>query len=79
MDNDVHGHVNSVVHYSLFDTAVNASVGRSSVRDAVGLFTAAAPHAAAEGFFVHVYVDRAGRRPVALPHDGRGALQRIAN
>ena len=122
MDNDVYGHVNNVVHYSLFDTAVNAhlveaglldvaagpviglvvetgcryartisfpevieaglrvaSIGRSSVRYEVGLFTAAAPEAAAEGFFIHVYVDRVHRRPIELPLAWREGLQRIVN
>lgn len=110
MDNDVYGHVNNVVHYSLFDTAVNrylieagaldihagaviglvvetrchyfdsiafpqtvhaglrvAHRGRTSVQYEVGLFADDAPLCAAAGRFVHVYVDRATRRPVPLP------------
>ena len=110
MDNDVYGHVNNVVYYSFFDTAVNrfliqagvldihqgpviglvvetqchyfaplqfpqsieaglrvAHVGRSSVRYEVGLFAAGEPLSAAAGHFVHVYVDRASRRPTPLP------------
>lgn len=110
MDNDIYGHVNNVVYYSWFDTAVNAlliergaldihqgstigfvvetqcnyfaplafpqtieagvrvaHVGSSSVRYEVGLFAKEAPTAAAQGHFVHVYVDRATQRPVALP------------
>ncbi|GAA0745789.1 acyl-CoA thioesterase [Ideonella azotifigens] len=110
MDNDVYGHVNNVVYYSFFDTAVNgylieagaldihagetiglvietrcnyfaplafpqaveaglrvAHVGRSSVRYEVGLFGAGDEMSAAAGHFVHVYVDRANRRPVPLP------------
>ncbi len=110
MDNDVYGHVNNVVYYSWFDTAVNryliesgaldihagtviglvvetqchyfapvafpqeveaglrvAHLGRSSVRYEVGLFAAGEPLTAARGHFVHVYVDRATQRPVALP------------
>ncbi|NWG73309.1 MAG: acyl-CoA thioesterase [Rubrivivax sp.] len=110
MDNDVYGHVNNVVYYSFFDTAVNAylidagaldlergdviglvvetkcsyfaplafpqavdaglrvaHLGRSSVRYEVGLFGAGEATTAAAGHFVHVYVDRATRRPVALP------------
>ncbi|QXQ05806.1 thioesterase family protein [Sphingosinicellaceae bacterium] len=121
MDNDAYGHVNNVVHYSLFDTAVNAylveagllditggvliglvvetgcryarpvsfpevvelglrvaMLGRSSVRYEVGLFTAGVAEAAAEGFFVHVYVDRAHRRPTSLPENWRAGLQRLA-
>ncbi|WP_043703106.1 acyl-CoA thioesterase [Tepidimonas taiwanensis] len=108
MDNDLYGHVNNVVYYSWFDTAVNgylieagaldihageviglvvetqchyfaslafpqpveaglrvAHIGRSSVRYEVGIFAAGAAQTAARGHFVHVYVDRASRRPVA--------------
>lgn len=110
MDNDIYGHINNVVYYSFFDTAVNgylidagaldihagaviglviethcnyfaplafpqtieaglrvAHLGSSSVRYEVGLFAAGEPLAAAAGHFVHVYVDRASRRPVPLP------------
>ena len=42
-------------------------VGTSSVRYEVGLFAPGEPLAAAVGHFVHVYVDRAARRPVPLP------------
>jgi acyl-CoA thioester hydrolase len=44
-----------------------AHVGTSSVRYEVGLFAPGEPLAAAVGHFVHVYVDRATRRPVPLP------------
>ncbi len=44
-----------------------AHVGTSSVRYEVGLFAPDALLAAAVGHFVHVYVDRATRRPVPLP------------
>lgn len=117
-DNDVYGHVNNVVYYAFFDTAVNgllveagvldiarspviglvvetgcryhapiafpdvvtagvrvARIGRSSVRYEIGLFRGDADEAGAEGFFVHVYVDRATRRPVALPEPLRTVLQ----
>lgn len=110
MDNDAYGHLNNVVYYSLFDTAVNqylieagaldiqhspviglvvethcnffaaiefpqaveaglrvAHRGSSSVRYEIGLFAAGQPISAARGHFVHVYVDRATRRPAALP------------
>src|SRR5690606_39936295 len=33
MDNDAYGHMNNVVHYSLFDTAVNAFLIQSGVLD----------------------------------------------
>jgi acyl-CoA thioester hydrolase len=42
-------------------------IGKSSVRYEVGLFAQGQPLTAARGHFVHVYVDRTTRRPVALP------------
>ena len=109
-DNDVYGHVNNVVYYSWFDTAVNAlliergaldihrgqtigfvvethcnyfaplafpqavdagirvaQAGTSSVRYEIALFAEGADAAAAQGHFVHVYVDRETQRPVPLP------------
>ncbi|TXI20067.1 MAG: acyl-CoA thioesterase [Roseateles sp.] len=121
MDNDVYGHLNNVVYYSLFDTAVNtllieagalnlhggaviglvvethcnffeslafpqrveagvrvASQGRSSVRYEIGLFAEGQPLCAARGHFVHVYVDRDSRRPVAeLPPAYLSILQTL--
>ena len=116
MDNDVFGHVNNVIYYSLFDTAVTsllvgaqlldwrqgvqmmvvaesgcryhrsvafpdpldvglrvARLGTSSVRYELGVFGADGP-AAAEGFFIHICVDSATRRPVPLPDLWRTAL-----
>ena len=55
-----------------------ASLGRSSVRYEVGLFANDDNEAAAQGHFVHVYVDRVTRRPMALPADLRRALEAIA-
>ena len=55
-----------------------AHVGRSSVRYEIGLFTDGSATAAAEGFFVHVYVDRASREPIALRDDWRTVLARLA-
>ncbi len=121
MDNDIYGHMNNVVHYSLFDTAVNgwliesgaldihggdriglvvetgcryfsemafpdvvtaglrvARLGASSVRYEVGLFRNDDKLAAAEGFFIHVYVDRATRRPKPLSEGLRAVLEGIA-
>ncbi|ODM41846.1 acyl-CoA thioesterase [Cereibacter johrii] len=52
-----------------------AHLGTSSVRYELGLFRNAADLASAEGFFVHVYVDRATRRPAPLPADLRAALE----
>jgi acyl-CoA thioester hydrolase len=120
MDNDAYGHVNNVVYYSWFDTAVNgwlieqgaldihageviglvietqcnyfaplafpqtvhaglrvAHLGQSSVRYEVGLFAEDGEMAAACGHFVHVYVDRATRRPVPLPTALKTVLQKL--
>jgi len=49
-------------------------IGGSSVRYEIGLFRCEDTQAAAQGHFVHVYVDRATRRPVALPDALRRAL-----
>ena len=121
MDNDIYGHMNNVVHYSLFDTAVNgwlveagvldpragsqvglvvetgcryhaemmfpdviaagirvARIGTSSVRYEVGLFRNDEDTASAEGFFIHVYVDRETRRPMPLNEAMRKILEGIA-
>ncbi|WP_137895720.1 thioesterase family protein [Ramlibacter sp. 2FC] len=120
MDNDAYGHVNNVVYYSWFDTAVNAhlieqgvldlhagetiglvietqcnyfaslafpqtveagirvaQIGRSSVRYEVGLFPQGEALTAAKGHFVHVYVDRATRRPVPLPAPLKNVLEKL--
>jgi acyl-CoA thioester hydrolase len=120
MDNDVYGHLNNVVHYSLFDTAVNGwlidhgvldihggeqiglvvetgcryfaemgfpdvvtaglrvtRLGTSSVRYEIGLFRNDDDEAAAEGFFIHVYVDKATRLPQPLRAPLRAALETI--
>jgi acyl-CoA thioester hydrolase len=120
MDNDAYGHMNNVVHYSLFDTAVNGwlieqgvldfvageqiglvvetgcryfselafpdnvtaglrvpKLGASSVRYEIGLFRNDEASAAAEGFFIHVYVDRLTRRPTPLNGALRSALERL--
>jgi acyl-CoA thioester hydrolase len=119
-DNDIYGHVNNVVYYSYFDTAVNryligagaldihhgcviglviethcnyfaplafpqdveagiavSRIGKSSVRYQIGLFAPGEPLTAAAGHFIHVYVDRATRRPVELPAPLRAALQAL--
>lgn len=51
-----------------------ARLGTSSVRWEIGLFTAGHEAPAAAGFFVHVYVDREGRRPAPLPAAWRARL-----
>lgn len=52
-------------------------VGSSSVRYRLGVFARRSDEAAAEGHFVHVYVDRGTRRPAALPADWRRAFESI--
>ncbi len=52
------------------------TLGRSSVRYGIGLF-GTAEGAAAEGWFVHVFVDRAQRRPVPIEGTMRAALQAL--
>jgi acyl-CoA thioester hydrolase len=119
-DNDIYGHVNNVIYYTWFDTAVNgllierraldihagsviglvvetrcnyftplsfpepvtagirvAHVGVSSVRYEVALFGADETlPCAARGHFIHVYVDRATRRPAAsLPPELLSVLE----
>jgi acyl-CoA thioester hydrolase len=54
-----------------------AHLGRSSVRYEIALFRQGAELAAAQGYFVHVYVDRATRRPVELPPVLRQSLEPI--
>jgi acyl-CoA thioester hydrolase len=54
-----------------------ARLGSSSVRYEVGIFRNDEESAVAQGYFVHVYVDREGRRPTALPPEMRAALERI--
>ena len=120
MDNDVYGHVNNVVYYSYFDTAINRflveqggldiaagaviglcveshckyarpvafpdaleagirveHLGRSSVRYGIGIFVAGQEAPVAEGWFVHVFVDRATRKPTPIPDGIREALARL--
>jgi len=55
-----------------------AELGRSSIRYRIGIFAQGAGTAAAEGEFVHVVVDRAGRRPVGIPVDWRTRLEAIS-
>lgn len=120
MDNDPYGHVNNVVYYSWFDSAVNAHlieqgaldihhgetiglvvethcnyfapvefpqsvetgirvarIGQSSVRYEVGVFLQGGELTVAKGHFVHVYVDRASRRPVPLPARLKSVLEAL--
>lgn len=50
-------------------------LGRTSVRYEIGIFRDGQRRASAQGYFVHVYVDRVTRRPVPLPRDLYTALQ----
>ncbi len=119
-DNDVYGHVNNVVYYAWFDTAINTflvdrggldihggaeialcveshcafkaplafpdmvevglrvgKLGSSSVRYELGVAGAASATLSAEGHFVHVFVDRATRRPTPIPAGVRTALEAL--
>ncbi len=51
-----------------------ARLGNTSVRYEIGLFRNDEEVAAAQGHFVHVYVDRRSRRPVPLPEPLRRVL-----
>jgi acyl-CoA thioester hydrolase len=48
------------------------------VRYEIQLRSQGSDEAAAEGWFVHVFVDRASRRPVEIPGQLRGALESLA-
>ena len=117
-DNDAYRHVNNVVYYGFFDTAVNqhliaagaldlehaesvglvvetqcryfapvsfpdrvtvglrlAHLGTSSLRYELAVFRDDDDEAAAEGHFVHVWVDRASNRPVPVPDAVRAAVE----
>lgn len=54
-----------------------ARIGNSSVTYQIGLFREGEDEPAAQGHFVHVYVDRETRRPVSLPDAMRQALEAI--
>ena len=54
-----------------------AKIGNSSVRYEIGIFRNAEQDGSAQGFFVHVYVDRITRRPAELPAAVRAAVGRI--
>jgi acyl-CoA thioester hydrolase len=54
-----------------------AKLGNSSVRYELAIFKAGDDAPAAEGHFVHVYVDRVTRRPVILPETLRKTLARL--
>ena len=119
-DNDIYGHLNNVIYYELFDTAVNkwliknnlidikkgnniglivqsgcnyfssfkypedidagirvTKIGNSSVRYEVGLFKQNDDLASADGFFIHVYVDRVSNKPINLDYEFKKKLDTI--
>ena len=119
-DNDIYGHLNNVLYYELFDTAVNkwliknnlidikkgnniglivqsgcnyfssfeypedidagirvTKIGNSSVRYEVGLFKSNDDLASADGFFIHVYVDRVSNKPINLDYEFKKKLDTI--
>lgn len=54
-----------------------ARIGGSSVRYEVGVFRNDEDVAAAEGYFVHVFVERGSQRPVPIPEESRAILEKI--
>jgi acyl-CoA thioester hydrolase len=119
-DDDTYGQVNNVIHYLMFDTAVNGwlieatgvdirqlpaigvvvetscqyfaelrfpevvtaglaleHLGTSSVVYRLALFGQHSDEPAAVGRFVHVYVERDGRRPTPVPDEIRAALEQL--
>ena len=119
-DNDIYGHMNNVIYYELFDTAVNkwlltndllniqngkniglivksgcnffssfaypedidagirvTKIGNSSVRYEVGLFRKNQQLSSADGFFIHVYVDRQTNKPSPLDYIFKKALDTL--
>lgn len=52
-------------------------LGNSSVRYEIGLFGEGEETARAEGYFVHVFVDRITQKPVSIPASIRTALGRL--
>lgn len=52
-----------------------AHMGRTSVRYEIGLFAEGEDWCAARAHFVHVYVDKDSRKPVALPENLRTLLE----
>jgi acyl-CoA thioester hydrolase len=52
-------------------------LGNSSVRYEVAIFREEEQSASAQGHFIHVYVDRATRKPAAIPAPMRALLESI--
>ncbi len=53
-------------------------LGNRSVTYGIGIFKEGEEQASAHGYFVHVFVDRQSRKPVAIPERLRKALARIS-
>jgi acyl-CoA thioester hydrolase len=54
-----------------------AKIGNSSVRFEIGIFKQGDDEPAAFGHFVHVFVERATQKAVAIPREIRVALEQI--
>lgn len=54
-----------------------AHMGKSSVRYEIGLFVQGEPLTAAKGYFIHVYIDKASRRPTTLPSKLKSVLEAL--
>jgi acyl-CoA thioester hydrolase len=54
-----------------------AHLGNSSVRYEIGIFRNDETKASAQGYFVHVYVDKASNKPVPLPDVLKTALSKL--
>ena len=54
------------------------TLGRSSVRYEIALRERGAGELAAEGWFVHVFVDRTSRKPTEIPPRLRAALEALS-
>ncbi len=52
-------------------------IGNSSVRYEVGLFKSNNDLASADGFFIHVYVDRVSNKPINLDYEFKKKLDTI--
>jgi acyl-CoA thioester hydrolase len=55
-----------------------AQRGTSSVRYEIGVFAQGDERASAQGYLVHVYVDRISRRPVPIPVNLSSVLEKLA-
>lgn len=68
----------SITFPDVVDAALRVTkLGTSSVRYEIGLFVQGDETPAAEGWFVHVFVDRITRKPTPIPTSIRTALARL--